>query len=608
MCGILAYIGDKEAVPLIMDGLKRESYRGYDSSGLAVFDGKDIKVVKAVGKLEELEKKLTQISLPGTLGIGHSRWATHGGVTEANCHPHTDCKEEIYVAHNGIIENYQELKKKLLEEGHLFGSQTDTEVLPHLMEKFFQGNLEDAVRNALQYVKGTYGMVAISKKDPEKIVAARLSSPIVISINGNGGFVSSDPAALVIHSHKMIFLDDEEIAVVTKNGLEVRDIQNNKKEKQITELDWDVQEAQKGGYEHFMLKEIMEQPESIENTMRGRVIAEEGLARLGGLDEKEKALREIERMNIIACGTAYYAGMVGEYMLEEYAGIPVDADIASEFRYRKPILDAKTASLFVSQSGETADTFGALREVKQKGGLALGIINVVGSSIAREIDAGVYNHAGPEIGVASTKAFTSQMTSLALLTLYLGRQRGMSLVTGKKIAGELLALSALARKVLSQASMVEQIAHTYKDAENFLYIGRKYNYPIALEGALKLKEVSYVHAEGYGAGEMKHGPIALIDEEFPTMAICLSDSVYDKMISNVQEIRARKGKVIAIATEGNDEIKEVADDVIYIPKVAEMLSPILAVIPLQLFAYYMAVSRGYDPDKPRNLAKSVTVE
>ncbi|OHA67763.1 MAG: glutamine--fructose-6-phosphate transaminase (isomerizing) [Candidatus Wildermuthbacteria bacterium RIFCSPHIGHO2_02_FULL_45_25] len=406
----------------------------------------------------------------------------------------------------------------------------------------------------------------------------------------------------------MIFLDDEEIAVVTKNGLEVRDIQNNKKEKQITELDWDVQEAQKGGYEHFMLKEIMEQPESIENTMRGRVIAEEGLARLGGLDEKEKALREIERMNIIACGTAYYAGMVGEYMLEEYAGIPVDADIASEFRYRKPILDAKTASLFVSQSGETADTFGALREVKQKGGLALGIINVVGSSIAREIDAGVYNHAGPEIGVASTKAFTSQMTSLALLTLYLGRQREMSLVTGKKIAGELLALSALARKVLSQASMVEQIAHTYKDAENFLYIGRKYNYPIALEGALKLKEVSYVHAEGYGAGEMKHGPIALIDEEFPTMAICLSDSVYDKMISNVQEIRARKGKVIAIATEGNDEIKEVADDVIYIPKVAEMLSPILAVIPLQLFAYYMAVSRGYDPDKPRNLAKSVTVE
>src|SRR3989338_4608691 len=513
MCGILAYIGDKEAVPLIMDGLKRESYRGYDSSGLAVFDGKDIKVVKAVGKLEELEKKLTQISLPGTLGIGHSRWATHGGVTEANCHPHTDCKEEIYVAHNGIIENYQELKKKLLEEGHLFRSQTDTEVLAHLMEKFFQGNLEDTVRDTLQYVKGTYGMVAISKKDPEKIVAARLSSPIVISINGNGGFVSSDPAALVIHSHKMIFLDDEEIAVVTKNGLEVRDIQNNKKEKQITELDWDVQEAQKGGYEHFMLKEIMEQPESIENTMRGRVIAEEGLARLGGLDEKEKALREIERMNIIACGTAYYAGMVGEYMLEEYAGIPVDADIASEFRYRKPILDAKTASLFVSQSGETADTFGALREVKQKGGLALGIINVVGSSIAREIDAGVYNHAGPEIGVASTKAFTSQMTSLALLTLYLGRQREMSLVTGKKIAGELLALSALARKVLSQASMVEQIAHTYKDAENFLYIGRKYNYPIALEGALKLKEVSYVHAEGYGAGEMKHGPIALIDEE-----------------------------------------------------------------------------------------------
>src|SRR3989344_5178660 len=440
MCGILAYIGDKEAVPLIMDGLKRESYRGYDSSGLAVFDGKDIKVVKAVGKLEELEKKLTQISLPGTLGIGHSRCATHGGVTEANCHPHTDCKEEIYVAHNGIIENYQELKKKLLEEGHLFGSQTDTEVLPHLMEKFFQGNLEDAVRNALQYVKGTYGMVAISKKDPEKIVAARLSSPIVISINGNGGFVSSDPAALVIHSHKMIFLDDEEIAVVTKNGLEVRDIQNKKKEKQTTELDWDVQEAQKGGYEHFMLKEIMEQPESIQNSLRGRLLVSEGNAKLGGLAEVAERLRGVKRLLIAACGTAHLAGRVGEYMLEEYAGIPVEVDIASEFRYRKPVFREGDALLVISQSGETADTLAALREAKQKGVMTLGIVNAVGSTIARETDAGIYQHIGPEIGVASTKAFTSQVSILALLTLFLGRQRELSVVMGKRIAEELQAI------------------------------------------------------------------------------------------------------------------------------------------------------------------------
>src|SRR3990167_96630 len=587
MCGILAYIGDKEAVPLIMDGLKRESYRGYDSSGLAVFDGKDIKVVKAVGKLEELEKKLTQISLPGTLGIGNSGWATQGEVTKENCHPHTDCKEEIYVAHNGIIENYQELKKKLLEEGHLFGSQTDTEVLPHLMEKFFQGNLEDAVRNALQYVKGTYGMVAISKKDPEKIVAARLSSPIVISINGNGGFVSSDPAALVIHSHKMIFLDDEEIAVVTKNGLEVRDIQNNKKEKQITELDWDVQEAQKGGYEHFMLKEIMEQPESIENSIRGRILAEEGRARLGGLAEVEKSLREVQGLNIIACGTSLNAGLVGEYMLEEYAGIPVDVDFASEFRYRKPIIDKDTASLFISQSGETADTLSSLKEVKEKGGLTLGIVNVVGSSITRETDAGVYNHAGPEIGVASTKAFTSQLAVLSLLTLLLGRQRQLSLVIVQRIAKEIARVPELVSQILSKASSVEALAQKYKGFENFLYIGRKYNYPVALEGALKLKEISYVHAEGYGAGEMKHGPIALIDEKFPTLVICPADSVYEKMVSNIEQIKARKGLVIALATEGNEDIKELADDVIYIPKTLEMLTPILAVIPLQLFAYHM---------------------
>jgi len=609
MCGIIGYVGKKDALPLLMEGLKRESYRGYDSSGVCVFDGGKSVCQKAVGKLEALEEKVAGENIKGGIGIGHNRWASHGKVTEQNCHPHADCKGNIFVVHNGIIENFKELKNKLIEQGHAFQSETDTEVLAHLIEQFFTGNLEDAVRKTLAVVRGTYGLVAIAKEDSGKMVAARLSSPLVLSVNGSGGFVASDPAALIAHSNKMVFLDDYEIATITADDFVVTDLENHKKEKQVTELDWTVKEAQKGGYEHFMLKEIMEQPESLENALRGRLIEKEGAVKLGGLESIETQLRNTERLNIIANGTAYIAGLVGEYMLEEYAGIPVEVDYGSEFRYRKPILNEKTASLFISQSGETADTLGALQEVKRKKGLSLGIINVVGSSVAREIDAGVYNHAGPEIGVASTKAFTSQLAVLALLTVYLGRQRDMSLVTGRRIAKELALLPNLAQQTLeANKDRAEEIAEKYKNAKNFLYLGRKYNYPIALEGALKLKEISYVHAEGYSAGEMKHGPIALIDENFPTVVIAPTDSVYEKIISNIQEIKARKGPVIAVATEGNTDIQELADDVLYIPKTLEMLTPILSVIPLQLFAYYIAVSHGLDPDKPRNLAKSVTVE
>ncbi|MDP6704157.1 MAG: glutamine--fructose-6-phosphate transaminase (isomerizing), partial [archaeon] len=487
-------------------------------------------------------------------------------------------------------------------------SETDTEVLTHLIEYFFKGNLEEAVREALKLVRGSYGIAVIARDDPEKIVAARLSSPLVLSVNGNGAFVASDPSALVSYSKQMIFLDDEEIAVLKADTFVVSDLSNNIREKEAVELGWTLEEAQKSGYEHFMLKEIMEQPEAIENAIRGRLIESEGKVKLGGLEPVKEQLRDIQRMNIIACGTASYAGLVGEYMLEEYAGIPTEVDTGSEYRYRKPIVDPHSASLFISQSGETADTLACLKEIKEKGGLSLGIVNVVGSTLSREIDAGVYNYAGPEIGVASTKAFTSQLVVLALLTLFLGRQGDMSLATGQEIITELKRLPDLVRSVLQNAEKVRQIAEKYREAENFLYIGRKYNFPMALEGALKLKEISYIHAEGYGAGEMKHGPIALIDEKFPTLAVVPKDSVYEKSMSNIQERRARRGPVIAVTTEGNTEAVSFADDVIYVPKTMEMLSPIVNVVPLQLFAYYMSVLKGNDPDRPRNLAKSVTVE
>ncbi len=609
MCGIVGYISKKNnpnSLKWGIEALKRLEYRGYDSAGFAFLDEKkkDIICQKAVGRITKLEEKVNDnnnsyLANPIVL---HTRWATTGAVTENNAHPHSDCKRNIWLVHNGIIENYQNLKEKLEKEGHQFTSETDSEVICHLIEKFFKGNLEEAVRRALGFLKGTYGIAVISRDDPNKIVAARLGSPLLLGLGNDEYLVASDPAAVIAHTKKVIYLDDGELITITPDNFFIL------KEKKPEEIEWELEDAQKAGFPHFMLKEIMEQPESIKNSLQGRLILEEGKAKLGGLDSIQNKLREIERINIVACGTAFYAGLVGEYMLEEYAGIPTEVDLASEFRYRKPILDKKTAVIAISQSGETADTLGALREAKEKGTMTLGIVNTVGSSIARETEAGIYSHAGPEIGVASTKAFTSQLAILALLTLFLGRQRQLSLVMGQRIAKELSRLPDLVKKVLESDSKIKELAEKYKDFNNFLYLGRKYNYPIALEGALKLKEISYIHAEGYGAGEMKHGTIALIDENFPTVVVCPSDSVYEKNCSNIEEIKARKGKILAIATEGNNEIKEMVDDVIYIPKTLEMLTPIISVIPLQLFAYHVAVLRGCDVDKPRNLAKSVTVE
>ncbi|MFH1180903.1 MAG: glutamine--fructose-6-phosphate transaminase (isomerizing) [bacterium] len=609
MCGIVGYIGKKNAVPILMEGLKRESYRGYDSSGIVVFgNGKPV-CIKAVGKLENLEEKLSDNSPQGTLGLGHVRWATHGGVTEENAHPHHDCKNNIWLVHNGIIENYKELKKKLEEKGHKFVSQTDTEVIVHLAEEFFKGNLEEAIKKTTAFLRGTYGIAAISRDDPDKIVVARLSSPLVIGWGDNEYMVASDPAAVIGHTRTITYLYDNEIATITlAGGPKIWTIIKEPIEKRKENIGWTVEEAQKGGYAHFMLKEIMEEPEAIENAMRGRLVPEDGQVRLGGLSSVGVKLREIDKLILIACGTAAHAARTGEYMLEEYAGIPTEVDVGSEFRYRKPVLDKQTAVICISQSGETADTLAALREMKQKGILALGVTNVVGSTQARETDAGVYTRSGPEMAVASTKAFIGQLTTLAMLTVYLGRQRDMALVMGKRIVVELSKLPELARQVLKQASEIEKIAKKYKDFKNFYFIGRKYNHPAAREGAHKFKEVTYLHAEGVRAGELKHCELALIDESFPTVAICPSDSVYEKMISNIQEIKARKGPVIAIATEGNEEIKNLVDDVIYIPKTLEMLTPILSVIPLHLLAYYVAKELGYDIDKPKNLAKSVTVE
>ncbi len=589
-----------------MKGLKRLEYRGYDSAGLAVDTGGEIQCIRSVGKVDSLDKKIGD--LDGETVILHSRWATHGGVTETNAHPHSDCKNNIYVVHNGIIENYREIKKNLEDKGHKFFSDTDTEVLPHLIEHFFKGNLEDAVREALKLIKGTYGLAVIAKDDPGKIVAARMFSPLVISVNDSGGFVASDPSAVVAHSKRMIFLEDGEVAVVKKDDFTITDLDNHTKNRKETELDWDIEGAQKGGHPHFMIKEIMEQPETVANSIRGRLIPEEGTAKLGGIEAVKERLDKVKKINIIACGTSYYSGLIGEYLIEEIAGISVEVDLASEFRYRKPVISDDEAYLFISQSGETADSLGALREIKRKGALTLGIVNVVGSSLARETDAGIYNHAGPEIGVASTKAFTSQVVILSLLALFLGRRKELSLQEGKKMVDDILALPELIKDILSRSSEIKVLAEKYKDFPNMIFMGRKYNYPVALEGALKLKETSYIHAEGLSAGEMKHGPIAMIDENLPTVAICLFDSVREKMISNIQEIKARKGPLLILASDGDEEINDMAEDLIRVPRIGEAFSPILSVIPLQIFAYYVSVARGIDPDKPRNLAKSVTVE
>ncbi len=610
MCGIIGYIGPKDNLELGMNSLKRLEYRGYDSAGMAIIEEGKISSERVAGKVNELREKLKERDSEGTPCLFHSRWATHGKPTKENAHPQFDCKREVAVVHNGIIENHKELKEMLEKEGHEFSSETDTETIAHLVEKF-QGegsSLEDAVRKTMELIRGAYGIAVISTKDPEKIVAARMSSPVIVSSNKEGGFVASDPAAIVEHSSKMIFLEDGELAVIKRGGVEVTDMAKRKKEKEEVRIDWDIKEAQKSGYPHFMIKEIMEQPETIENTLRGRIIKEDGDVKLGGLEQVREELKGVEKLTLLACGTSYYASMIGKFLIEEIAGIPTEVDLASEFRYRKRPYGRREAFAFISQSGETADTLKALEEVNNKGALSLGIVNVVGSSISRYTDAGIYNHAGPEIGVASTKAFTSQLAVLTLFSVFLGRQRNLSLNEGREILEKLESLPSKVREVLEKKDEIKEVAKKYGEYENFLFMGRRYNFPTALEGALKLKEISYIHAEGYSAAEMKHGAIALIDESFPAFAIALSDSMREKMVSNIEEIRARSGPVIILGTEGDEGIKEYGEDSILIPEVTEPLSPLLSVVPLQLFAYYVAVSKGFDPDKPRNLSKVVTVE
>ncbi len=616
MCGIAGYIGKnkKNAAPILLEALKRLEYRGYDSAGMAVLDGAgEASHCKTMGKIAMLEEELKNSGkINGNMGIAHTRWATHGVPSKINAHPHSDCQDQIWLVHNGIIENYKTLKDVLLKEGHKFVSETDTEVAAHLIEKYFAGGkikLEAAVRRALGDISGTYGLAVISTLDPDKIIVARKASPLVIGIGQEEYFVASDASALVGYCEEIIYLDDDELAILTLEGFKIESAKTNGSiVKKPEKLEMNVEKIRKGKFAHYMLKEIFEQSEAIENSLRGRLITEEGLAKLGGLEKITDKLRETNRLILVACGTAAHAAMIGEYMLEEYAGLPAEVEVGSEFRYRKPVIDKNTAALFVSQSGETADTLAALKETKMKGVLSLGIINAVGSSVARETDAGVYNHIGPEIAVASTKAFASQIAILALFTIFLGRQRQMSLVTGKRIGEELKALPEKIKEVLAASEKIKEISLKYAQYNNMYCLGRKYNYPIAREGALKIKEVAYINCEGYAMGEMKHGPIALIGENFPSICLAPQDSVYEKMISNIEEIKARKGKIIAIATIGDREISRLADEVIYIPKTLEMLTPILSVIPLQLMSYYMALARGCDIDKPRNLAKSVTVE
>lgn len=617
MCGIIGYIGKNNDPKVGLEALKRLEYRGYDSAGTAFYNSKTKKItsMRAVGKVAELENKLKKINPQGVPFIFHTRWATHGAPTLKNAHPHTDCTGQFFLIHNGIIENHNELKQwlqsqsyKKAKQKHVFKSDTDTEVLVHLIEYFFDGDLLKAVQKALNKVVGTYGIAVISSQAPNELIVARLGSPLLVGVGKDGYFVSSDPAGILDHTKKVVYLKEGEIVKLTPDSMQLFTQNKVAKEYRVEEIEWELEEAQKGGYDHFMLKEIIEQPNSIKETMRGRLLSKDGNVKLGGLELIKDELAKVKKLHIIACGTAYYGALVGKYMIEEYAGIPCDVDLGSEFRYRKPIFEKGSAALFISQSGETADTIAPLREAKNKSVLTLGIVNVVGSTIARDTDAGIYNHAGPEIGVASTKAFTSQLTVLAMLTVFLGRQRSMSLTMGRRITEELEKLPAFVEKILKDTDTIKKLAKKYKNAQNMFYLGRKYNYPIALEGALKLKEISYVHAEGYGGGEMKHGPIALIDKNFPTFNIMPKDSVYEKMVSNVEEIKARGGPIIALTTKGNKDIAKLTNDVVYIPKTLEMLTPVLSVIPLQLFAYYIGVMRGHDVDKPRNLAKSVTVE
>lgn len=610
MCGIVGYIGNNSCVPVIIEGLKRLEYRGYDSAGLGVIRKGNIEVTKIKGKVAQLEKAVIESGIDSTIGIGHTRWATHGEPNEVNAHPHSNDDGDLILIHNGIIENYSTLKAGLKQHGCKFKSATDTEVLAHLFDTYIKSGytLFEAVRRGLNEVEGTYGIAVIYTKEPDRIVAAKKGSPLLLGIGDGENFVASDVSAILQHTKKVVYLEDGEIVEVFKDHYLTKTIEDIEVDKEVHQIEMTLDEIDKGGYPTFMLKEIMEQPESLKNSIRGRLVLENGDVKLGGLENVLDHLLYVKRIIIIACGTSWHSALVGKYMFETYLRVTTEVEYASEFRYRNPIVGPGDAVFFISQSGETADTLAALKEAKRRGALCLGICNVVGSSIARESKSGVYVHAGPEIGVASTKAFTSQLVVLALITILLARRKNLTLEEGKSLVEEFKKIPEYAKEILKQNDLIEQIAEKFKNATNFLYLGRGYNFPVALEGALKLKEISYIHAEGYPAAEMKHGPIALVDENMPVVFIAPKDATYDKIVSNIEEIKARKGVVIAIATTDDENIDNLADYSIKIPTTRSILMPILTVIPLQLLAYHIAMKKGLNVDQPRNLAKSVTVE
>jgi glucosamine--fructose-6-phosphate aminotransferase (isomerizing) len=608
MCGIVGYVGSREAEPILVEGLRRLEYRGYDSAGLATLTGSRMHVRKRAGRIADLVGHLLEQPAPGCHGISHTRWATHGPATDHNAHPHVGGNDLVAVVHNGVIENYAHLKRQLQQEGVHFHSDTDTEVIAQLIAHHFQDDLVEAVRKALALLKGTYGLAVISPRCPDLLIGARLGSPLVLGIGQDEHFLASDPMALIDYTEKVVYLQDHQMCVLTADSWQIFDQHSSRVDACVHLIDWDAGDAGKGDFEHHMLKEIYEQPEALENALRGRLSDSDASAHFGGLNLDSQQLRQAERLILTACGTSYHAALVGEYLFEEFARIPVEVEYASEFRYRNPPIDRNTIVLAITQSGETADTLAAVRESKRKGHPTLALCNVVGSSIAREADGGVYLHAGPEIGVASTKAFTTQVAVLTMLALYLGRMRHLSSIQGGRMVEELRAMPDLIRRTLACHDAVRQIAERYFTANNFLYLGRQYLYPVALEGALKLKEISYIHAEGYPAAEMKHGPIALVDADTPSVFLIPRGAVFDKVMSNLEEIKARGGPVIAVACEGDEEVAARADEVLYVPEVSDYLQPLVAVVPLQLLAYHIALLRGCDVDKPRNLAKSVTVE
>ncbi|MDA3838439.1 MAG: glutamine--fructose-6-phosphate transaminase (isomerizing) [Candidatus Delongbacteria bacterium] len=612
MCGIVGYIGNKDCVSFLIEGLQRVEYRGYDSAGFIVMEEDSMKthMKKSVGKIIDLKKKLKN-SDKGNIGIAHTRWATHGEPSIANSHPHVSNNKKIHLVHNGIIENYISLQKKLESKGYTFYSETDTEILVNLIESYYTDDIELATKKALHDVKGTYGIGVIHIDEPDKLIVARLGSPLLIGIGENENYFASDTSSVVAKTDDVVYLDDKEIGIIYKDRVIHKNLEDEILEKNVEKIDIEVQEIEKDGYDHFMLKEIFQQPRTLIDTMRGRILLDEGTTNLGGLKQHPEvydALINAEKIYIIACGTSWHSALIGEYMIEEYAKISVEVEYASEFRYRDPIITDKTVVIAISQSGETADTLAALKEAKRKGAYTIGLCNVVGSTISKVTDAGVYLHAGPEIGVASTKAFTSQVMALALITVDIARHKNMSFREGYKIVKEMKLLPTLIDSILDNAPAIKDVSLKFKDAKNFLYLGRGFNFPVALEGALKLKEISYIHAEGYPAAEMKHGPIALIDKDMPVVFIAIKDAIYEKVITNMKEVKARNGVIITIASYGDEEIEKLSDYVIKIPDTTNLLMPILTVIPLQLISYYIATARGLDVDMPRNLAKSVTVE